>query len=348
MKIETVALEDQQTRITAEFDAEVMEKYKHKAARKISRTTKIPGFRPGKAPFDLIRRMVGDEALAQEAVEIMLDEVYPQILSEAAINPSGPGKLEEIVSMDPPRFAFVVPLAPVVELGDYKSIRKDYAPEPITDEQVDKTILRLRRSYATVEPAERAAETGDQVTFKMSAKRSDPAEGEEETLLEEGSYQMVAGEQDENEEDWPYEGFTDVLVGMSAGETKTIEHSFLEDSRYEELRGKTAVYTITVDSVKSMTLPELNDEFAQGLGEFENVEALRTAIRQQLEQNYSQQYDQNYYEDLIDLLVSQATVKYPPHMLDEEVEQFVHNVEHSLEHDRLDLETYLKHADQLT
>src|SRR5512146_114319 len=178
LKLETVALDDQQTKLIAEFDTETLEKYKRQAARKISQNQKIPGFRPGKAPFDLVRRIVGDEALQQEAIELMLDDVYPQVLKEANVNPSGPGKLEEIVKMDPPTFAFVVPLPPQVDLGEYKEIRKDYAPEPVTEEQIEKTLNQLRRSYATAEPVNRPAQDGDMVSFKVSAKRTQPAEGE--------------------------------------------------------------------------------------------------------------------------------------------------------------------------
>jgi trigger factor len=167
LKIETQPLEDQQTKLIAELDSETLERYKRQAARKISQKTKFPGFRPGKAPYDLVRRMYGDEALQQEAIEIMLDEVYPQILQEANITPSGPGKLEEIIQMDPPKFAFIVPLPPSIVLGEYREIRKEYAPEPITDEQVEQTVRRLQRSFATAEPVERPAEKGDLVSFKM-------------------------------------------------------------------------------------------------------------------------------------------------------------------------------------
>ena len=111
LKLETVALDDQQTKLIAEFDTETLEKYKRQAARKISRNQKIPGFRPGKAPYDLVRRMIGEDALQQEAVELMLDEVYPQVLKEANLTPSGPGKLEEIVKMDPPTFCLYHPAA---------------------------------------------------------------------------------------------------------------------------------------------------------------------------------------------------------------------------------------------
>lgn len=343
MKIETVALDDQQTRLIAEFDTDTLEKYKHQAARKISRSQKIPGFRPGKAPYDLVRRMIGDEALQQEAIEIMLDEVYPQVLREANINPSGPGKLEEIVKMDPPTLSFVVPLPPVVDLGDYQAVRKEYAPEAVTEEQIDTTLRRLQRSYATAEPVERAAQKGDMVAFKLSAKRIQPEEGENEMLIEETPYQLVAGEpEEEAASSWPYEGFENELLELSANDTKTVVHTFSDDSPYEELRGKEAEFSIEVQSVKEMHLPELNDEFAQMLGDFENLEALRKAVQTQIEQTSSQQYNQNYFDELIGMLVDQATIKYPPHMLEEEIGDFIHGLEHNLEHDHLDLETYLK------
>ncbi len=343
MKIETVALDDQQTKLIAEFDSDTLEKYKRQAARKISQSQKIPGFRPGKAPYDLVRRMIGDEALQQEAIEIMLEDVYPQVLREANINPSGPGKLEEIIKMDPPTLAFIIPLPPVVELGDYQAVRKEYAPEPVGEEQINATLRRLQRSYATAEPVERAAQKGDLVAFKLSAKRTQPEEGENEMLIEETPYQLVAGEPEEEEaSSWPYEGFENELLGLSANDTKTVVHTFSDDSPYEELRGKEAEFSIEVQNVKEMHLPELNDEFAQMLGDFENLEALRKAVQTQLEQTSSQQYNQNYYDELIGMLVDQATIKYPPHMLEEEIEDFIHGLEHNLEHDHLDLETYLK------
>jgi trigger factor len=343
LKIETQPLEDQQTKLIAELDSETLERYKRQAARKISQKTKFPGFRPGKAPYDLVRRMYGDEALQQEAIEILLDEVYPQILQEANITPSGPGKLEEIIQMDPPKFAFIVPLPPSIVLGEYREIRKEYAPEPITDEQVEQTVRRLQRSFATAEPVERPAEKGDLVSFKMNAVHTQPEEGEDATLLQDTPYQMVAGEEDaEQDEIWPYEGFTQELIGLSANDTKTVSYTFSDESPYEDLRGKETAFNIEVQNVKALNLPELNDEFAVSMGEFENMEALRSAIRQQLEQTYSQQYDQNYYDTLVQELVSGATIKYPPHLLEEEIEEFLHGVEHNLEHDRLDLETYLK------
>jgi trigger factor len=343
LKIETQARDDHQTKLIAELDAELFDRYMQRAARKISRETRIPGFRPGKAPYEVVRRIAGEQAVQQEAVQLMLDEVYPTALQQANINPSGPGKLEEIVTLDPPTFAFIVPLQPEVTLGDYTTIRKDYAPEPITDEQVDKSLRSLQRSYATSEPVERASEKGDLVSIKLSAAQLQGEEGEPEVLVPEGNYQMVAGEVEEAaQEEWPYPGFNEELIGMTADQIKTVRHTFGEETQFEDLRGKEAEFKIEVQSVKSLTLPELNEEFVQTLGQFESVDGLRTVVRSQLEQNYQQQYDQTYFDELIAELISTANIKYPPHLLDEEIEEFIHGVEHNLEHERLDLDTYLK------
>lgn len=343
MKIETQALDNQQTKLIAELDGGELDRYKQQAARKISQSAKIPGFRPGKAPYDVIRRMYGEDAIQQEALEMMLKDVYPQALKEAKIDPSGPGQLEEIISTDPPTFAFVVPLQPVVSLGEYKEIRKEYAPEEITDDKIEATLRRLQRSYATAEPVDRPAEKGDMVSFMLSARRTQIEEGENELLVEETPYQMAAGEEDEDQENpWPYEGFTQELLGVSANEVKTVMHTFDEESPYPDLQGKEAEFVIRVETVKQLQMSELTDEFATTIGDFETLDALRLAIRTQLQQTNAQQYDQTYFDELVGALVDQATIQFPPHMLDEEVEEFMHNLGHNLERDNLDMETYLK------
>nr|HMN59996.1 trigger factor [Anaerolinea sp.] len=193
MKIETFEHEDHQKKIIAEFEAGFMEQYMRRGARKLASKTKIPGFRPGKAPYEVIRRTHGDAAIQEEAINIMLDEVYPQILSESGIKAYGPGKLEEILSLDPPKFSFIISLAPEVELGDYKAIRLEHTPPVIGEERVDEVVERLRRRTGTAVPVERAAEKGDLVAIRLSGHLVDPKEGEEAVLVEENSFEMVAG-----------------------------------------------------------------------------------------------------------------------------------------------------------
>ena len=123
LKIETQPREDHQVTLIVEVDPQQMESSRHRAARKISERTKIPGFRPGKVPYDVVLRFIGEERIANEAVDLVLDEVYPEALKQAEVEPSGPGSLEKVESLDPPKFVLTVPLMPTVDLGNYHSIR---------------------------------------------------------------------------------------------------------------------------------------------------------------------------------------------------------------------------------
>ncbi|MDR3577224.1 MAG: trigger factor [Anaerolineaceae bacterium] len=342
MKIETEPRDDHQVKLTAEFEPEVTDKYKHQAARKIAKEAKIPGFRPGKAPYDVVRRLYGDKLIEEQAVELLVDDLYPQILKEAGVEPSGAGQLENIISMDPPKFSFIVPLAPEIKLADYHAMRQDYAPEAITDEDVTKVFRNLQTGSATAEPAERPAQDGDLVYAKVSGTLTEPAEGEDSELIKETPLQIIIGENNPDPDDFPFEGFSKQLIGMAPNEVKKIPYTYPEDSKYEKLRGKKVEFTLTVESVKAMKLPELNDEFAQSMGDFASLDDLRKNIQTQLEVNRANEYDQKYLNEFIDSIVKESTIAYPPQMLAEEEEDILHDIEHDLSHQQLDLETYLK------
>ena len=154
MKIETTPRDEHQVQIVAEFDDETLEKFKHRAAHKIATEAKIPGFRPGKAPYDVIRRFAGEKTIVNEAMELLVDEVYPDVIKEANVKPYGPGELENVISIAPPKLSFIVPLEPEITLGDYRSVRLDYAPQPFDEKEVDRFFYQLQTNYATVEPSD--------------------------------------------------------------------------------------------------------------------------------------------------------------------------------------------------
>ena len=342
MKIETTPRDDHQVSIVAEFEPELMEKFKRQAARKISKETKISGFRPGKAPYDIVRRLYGDDTIQKEAIEILLDTVYPDVLKEAGIEPGGPGSLEKVISQDPTVLSFVVPLTPQVELGDYQTIHKEYDPPSVPEEEVDQVIKNLRANYSTAEPVDRPVEEGDLVTVKVSGEFSQPGEGEETVAIKERTVQMIVGENEFETDDWPYEDFSRVLVGLNEKDTKEIVYQYPDDYPEEELKAKEVLIKTEVISVKSLHLPELNDEFATSLGEYESVDDLRSAIRQNLEENANREYENSYFNSLVDQIVESSTIKYPPQALEEEIERVKHSLEHDLEDRQLDMPTYLK------
>jgi trigger factor len=342
LKIETQTREDHQVQIIAELGTEELENYKRRAARQIAKQSRIPGFRPGKAPYDVIKRHYGEDAIQQQAIELMVDDVYPKAIEEAKVEPSGPGQLEEIVSVDPPKFSFIVPLSPEVELPDYQSMRKDYELPAVSDEDVEKVIKNLQRNYATAEPVERPAEKGDLVYLKITGTLNTVEEGEDPEFVRETPLQVVAGEESPETGNWPYEGFSNEVIGLSADDVKQVEHTFTEDSPYERLQGKTVTFDVTVQSIKSLNLPELDDEFAKTLGEFETFDDLVNTIRKQLEDNNQNEYDDKYLGELIDEIVEQATIKYPPQVIDHEIEHIIEALEKDLAQQQMDLETYLK------
>jgi trigger factor len=346
LKIETTIRDDYQVRIVAEFEPEFMDKFKRQAARKISQDARIPGFRPGKAPYDVVRRMYGEEMIEKQAVELLLDEAYPQVLKEAAIEPSGMGNLEEIISYNPPTFSFIVPLVPKVELGDYKSVRKDYNLPVVGDSEIDQVLKNLRGNYSTAEEVERPIAEGDLVSLKISGHLTNPVEGEDAEVFKENTVQMIVGENDLEEDDWPYEGYTRELVGMSVNEEKTVVHTYPEDYVEEDLRGKEVTLPATVLTVKAFHMPEVTDEFAQSLGDFATADALRDAIRKNLEENNSREYNEAYYTQVFDEIIASSKILYPPQILQEEIESVLHSLEHDLEDRKMDLPTYLKTLDK--
>ena len=342
MKITTEPRDDHQVKIVAEFETSELDKYKKQAAHRIASRAKIPGFRPGKAPYDVIARLYGEPAIEEDAIEIMMEKAYPDVLDEAKISAAAPGTLENVEKGDPIKFTFVVPLEPTVDLGNYREVRKEYTPQPVTDQQVDEFIQRLRRTYATAEPVERPAENGDLVYVKLDAILTNPAEDDKPELLKNSPLQLVIGENDPDENGYPYTGFGDELIGLAANDEKTISYTYTEDSKFEKLRGKAVEFHVLLQNIKKMTLPEVNEEFAKMFGEYESVDQLKEAVKGQIEARQNSEYDEGYFEGLLEAIAGKATVKFPPQVLEHEMEHVVESVTHDLSHQHMDLDTYLK------
>ncbi len=340
MKFEKKELKDNQVEITVEADAEQFQKSKIKAAISISKGSKIPGFRPGKAPYDVVKRTFGEEVIEERAVEFLVNQIYPDLLKEADIKPHGPGNLEEIISKDPPKFRFTIPLEPVIDLGDYKSVRQPYKLPKIEKGEVEKVLENLQLTYATAEQADRPAEKGDLVSVKISAVLSKPDKDQEPNILKSTPHQVIIGEES-NEEQFPFNEFGDQLIGLKSGDSREFTHKYSKESNYEKLRGKEAQFSVVVESVKSLTKPALDDAFAKTLG-FEKFSELEESIQLQLETRSKNDYENKYYDELLDKIIKKAKINYPPQMLDDEIKDVLKNVEQDIARQNLDLDTYLK------
>ncbi|NPV55627.1 MAG: trigger factor [Anaerolineae bacterium] len=341
MNIQTEKIADHQVRVTVSFDPEQFEGYKQRAAKRISRDKKIPGFRPGKAPYDFIRRYFGDEAIETQAIDLLIDEEYPKVLEQADIRPAAPGIIEDIPSKDPLTLILVVPLEPEVILGDYHSIRMEYAPPKVADDDVDKVLEEMRYNYATAETSDQPAKMGDVVLAKVSATIQNPSEGQSAQYLTDSPTQILLDDADGKKEQ-PYPGFSKALIGVKPGDEKKLSHKFPKTSSTEELQGKTVDYTVTVETVRQLTLPELNDEFAQSLGEFDTIDKLRAEINHQLEHERTDDYNNEFFDQIFNAIIEQSTIAYPPQLLNEEIDAVLDSLKKNLEREGLDLQTYLK------
>ncbi|OGO26003.1 MAG: trigger factor, partial [Chloroflexi bacterium RBG_16_52_11] len=332
MKIEKQIQEDHQAKLIVEIDQEKMEAYKRRAARKLAERGKIPGFRPGKAPYEIIIRNYGEAAITEQAVDLLVDEEYPNILKEADVKPGASGTLESVDSLEPPKFTFRIPLAPEVDLGDYHSIRLPYEWSAPGKKEVDAAIEDLRQMYATTETVEREVQVGDYVLMDVKS--------ENEALNRTGF--AVAVRKEDRDTDWPYRGFAKELVGLKAGESKTIKHKFPKNWDVEDLQGKSVELEVTIKTVRSVALPDLDDEFAKTTGIGDNLEALLDAVKKDVTARSKADYEDKYFVDLIEKIKTGATIKYSPHALEHEGELVLEDLSQRLAQQGMDLETYFK------
>ena len=332
LKIEKTIEENHEARLVVEVEPERMDIYKRRAARKISERGKIAGFRPGKAPYEMVVRSYGEQAIIEQAVDNFVDAEYSNILKEAGVEPGAAGSLESIDSLEPPKMTFRVPLAPQVDLGDYHSIRLPYEWSAPDEKAVDAAIEDLRQMYATTENVEREAQEGDYVLVDVKSETSE--------LNRLGFAAFIRKE--ERDTEWPYTGFAKELIGLKPGDSKTIKHTFPEDWDVEELRGKETEMEVTAKTVRSVSLPELDDEFAKTTGAGESVEALREAVQKDVENRSKTEYEDKYFVDLIEKIKEGATLKYHEHALEHEGEHVLEDLGQRLGQQGMDLDTYFK------
>ncbi|MFH1184619.1 MAG: trigger factor, partial [Chloroflexota bacterium] len=273
MNLEKSILDDHQAQVVVEVEPDRVQAARQRAARKLASRGKIPGFRPGKAPFDVIVRYYGDAAVQEQAIDLLVDEVYPEMLKEAGLEPAAAGSLEKVEDSETPKFTFRVPLSPEVTLGDYRLLRAPYEFKAPGPERLDEALNELRQLYATTETVEREAAEGDYLIIDM---RSDHKDLERTDLA-------VMIRPSEKPDEFPFPGFSREFLGMKAGEAKTIHHDYPEDAAIAVLAGKRAEIAVTVKTVRSVSLPPLDEEFAKLVGKYESLDALKEALAKETE-----------------------------------------------------------------
>jgi trigger factor len=322
--------------LTAEVEDERVQSALRTAARDISRRYPIPGFRPGKAPYETVLRQVGESALYEAALEKLGQKVYEEALDQEKIEAFAPGSLDD-VQLKPMVLKFTIPLKPVVDLGDHRALRVEYTPPAVSDEALNDALERLREQQAVLEPVERPAGLQDVAVLDVNGYLN-TGENPSDFLLADKDVALLLDEK----ADWPVVGFAPQVAGMKAGDQKKFDLTFPEDYANESLRGQTAHFEVTCKEVKNRTLPEWSDDLAREIGDYESLEDLRAKVKADLIQQAERNSGRDYTREVVDKLVEQATVKYPPVLLERELDDMLEDLDRRLREQRLTLDDYLK------
>ncbi|MBI3363032.1 MAG: trigger factor [Chloroflexi bacterium] len=335
MKIDIERLATCEATLTVEVEPERLEAAKKAAARRLSEKHNVAGFRKGKAPYQIILRQFGEQAILENAVDQLGPKIYEEALDQAQIEPYATGQLTD-VAFDPLVMKFTVPLKPEVDLGAYRTVRLPFTAPEVTDEAVQESLEHLREHHAVLEPVERPAQPGDVVTIDVVGQwvESD----QPKPLIEQDGVSVLIDPKVE----WPVPGFAGKLTGMMIGEQRQIDLTFPEDYENEKLRAKKTSFNVTASEIKSRYLPEWDDDLAKEVGEYETLEELRTVVRKELQERAEQAYEAEYSKSVNDIIVAGATVNYPPTLLQREIDNLADDLDHRLRERGLNLTDYMK------
>ncbi|MBE0611834.1 MAG: trigger factor [Dehalococcoidia bacterium] len=314
MKVTLERLPESRVQLQIEIDDERLEKSLDSAYKRLAQRNRFPGFRPGKAPRPIVERAVGREGLIREALDKLVPTAYNEALETENVDAIGQPELE-IEQLEPVKFTATVPIRPTVALNDYHSIRVDQEPVEVTGEMVEEQVLLLRRRHATQVPVDRAIQWDDVIIADVKASEDGNQFLEDESAefpLREGKVLFVPGLAEE-------------FLGMKKGDEKTLEIAIPEDFHIEQLKGKTATFTLTIHEVKEEQLPEADDEFANSVNadEFPDFASLRARIESDMKASLENDAESKFRNSVVDKLVEGATLEYPRVLVEHEIDHLV-------------------------
>ena len=335
MKITQDEVVDNQTTLHIELEDADLAPYLDMGYRRIADRVAIPGFRRGKAPRRVVEQALGREQLLSEVLDSMAYETAEKAIAQTELDAAAHPKIERLDMQNAVRITAIVPLNPEVRLGDYRATRIDFDVEEVTEDQVDDQIDSIRESLGTWEKAERPAQFGDLITMTMRGM----VEGEDEQVWGMGGQSMYLAENGTN----PLPGFPAELVGAAEGDHLDFALDVPEIyPRMPALAGKRASFSVDVLDVLERSLPELNDEFAQGLPDgFENLEALRAEVRIALARASDEKANAEYRDLVVTALVEDAQLDLPPVLIEREADHILSEQFGFLENNNIRPEDYL-------
>lgn len=335
MSLQVEKLEKGMAKLTIEVPAEELDKAIETAYRQNRNKISIPGFRKGKAPRKMIEQMYGKEVFYEDAANELIPEAYEKALEECSEDiVSAPRvKVEQIEAGKPFIFTAEVALKPEVTLGKYKGVKVPAADLAVTDDEVDAEIARERETNArTVNVEDRAVKDGDMTVIDfegfVDGTAFEGGKGENYPLTI-GSGQFIPG-------------FEEALVGAVLNQETDVNVTFPEDYQAKELAGKPAVFKCTVKEIKEKILPDLDDEFASEVSEFDTMAEYREDVKRKLAERKASAAKDAKEEAAIDAVIEDAKMEIPDAMLDTQQRQMLDEFAQRIRMQGLSMEQYMQ------
>lgn len=334
MKATLISKENNRAKFTMDFTAEEFEAAVVKAYQDSKDKFNIDGFRKGKAPRSIIEKHFGEGVFFEDAINNLFQTAYPEALNELALEviDSPQADFSEIGKGKPLTVTIDVAVYPVVEVKDYKGIEVEQVDPEVTEEDVDRDIEAMRKRNSRMVVADRPVENGDTVILDYAGFVGDEqfqggtAENQE---LKIGSGMFIPG-------------FEEQLIGVKAGESKDVVVTFPEEYQAKELAGKEAVFKCTVHEVKFEELPELDDEFAKDVSEFDTLAELRDDARARILESVKLQCENEAKDKVIAQVYENNKIEAPATMVADEMERMIQELEQQMRYQGLNIEQYLQ------
>ena len=332
MRITQGEIVDLQTVLHIELEDEEVRPYIDIGYQKVKPLISYPGFRKGRVPRHIALQMLGRETLLNEVLDTMLPEITGRAIAEQEIEPGGMPEME-VIDLDPVTFTATVPLRPEIELGDYKDIRVDVEQAEVDEEDVEERLEQLRGSMSSWEPVERPVAMGDMVTMTATGT----VEGD--TILDETDTVYLLVE----DADRPFPGFAEALVGAEIDTPSEFDLTVADDFPVDEFAGQQVQVSVTVSDIKERILPELDDEFAKGIGEgYDSLEALREQIVEELNSEAENAVTEELRESAVNSLIEGATATIAPVIIQHEVNYMLNEQAQTLARINIRMDDYMR------
>ena len=322
-------------KLTIEVSSEEFEKAIAKAYKKNKNKISMPGFRKGKAPRAMIEKMYGKGVFYEDAANSIIPDAYADAAKESELEIVAQPEIDvtQIESGKPFIFTATVALKPEVTLGEYKGIEVEKKEVEVTDEEVDTEINRVRESNARmIDIDDRAAQDGDTVVIDfdgyVDGKQFEGGKAEDYSLVL-GSHSFI-------------DNFEEQLEGKNIGEDVTVNVTFPENYQAEELQGKPAEFKVKIKEIKVKELPELDDDFAQDVSNFDTIAEYKEDLKKKLAENKEEALKREREETVIGKIIENAQMDIPEQMVEAQTRQMTQEFAQRLSSQGLSIDQYMQ------